>query len=325
MKRRKKFKLKSKLLLIVLIASVFGCAKDQSLSEFYDSANETLNSANQKIESAYELYDSASSTINDLKDKYLPEDARDGAVLERSRLVIDKADSEITTDDILALDFESQTTVAGLFERFPKYALEIPESHDLYQVEGQERLIQSLLLDKPDYIIDAKTKKPLLAASLVTIYSVDSHRGNQQKFNEDPVAWPKNKKVVIPYVDGEAYRGWFYNRSHLVADSLGGPAIANNAVTATRTQNVGGPSNDGGMRIPEELAYEFVNDLQSKKKEDALLYIAKPLYQRDQLIPCAVVVHFENEKHHINRTFIVFNIANDFTLNYQNGQFKRFN
>ena len=320
-----KRKFKSKLLLLVIVASIFGCAKDQTLTEFYDSANETLNSANQKIESAYEIYDSASSTIEELKDKYLPENSNDNHTLEGSRLVIDKADSEITTDDILALDFESQTTVAGLFERFPKYALEIPKSHDLYRVDGEERLVQGLLLDKPEYIIDSKTKKPLFAASLVTIYSVDSHRGNQQKFNEDPVAWPKNKKVVIPYLDGEAYRGWFYNRSHLVADSLGGPAIANNAVTATRTQNVGGPSNDGGMRIPEEIAYEFVNDLQSKKKEDALLYIAKPIYQQDQLIPCAVVVHFENEKHQINRTFIVFNIANGFTLDYRNGKFIRFN
>ena len=154
MKRKRKVKLKNnlktRLLLMVLIVSIFGCAKNQSISEFYDSANETLNSANQQIESVYELYDSASSTINELTDKYLSEDASNVTVLERSRLVIDKPDDEITTNDILALDFESQTTVAGLFERFPKYALEIPESHDLYQVEGQERLIQSLLLDKPD-------------------------------------------------------------------------------------------------------------------------------------------------------------------------------
>ncbi len=320
MKRKRRLKL----FLIGMLVSLFGCTKEQTVKEWYDSANDTINSANQKMEWLYDVYDETNTTIQELTEKYLSIDSREVTNVDGEFLVIDKPDNDITTDDILALNFESQITVAGLFERFPKYAVEIPTSNDLYQVEGFEQLIQSLLLDKPDYIIDAKTKKTLLAASLVTIYSVDSHRGNQQKFIENPVAWPKNKKVEIPYLEGKSYHGWFYNRSHLVADSLGGPAIAYNAVTATRTQNVGGPSNDGGMRIPEELAYDFINELQSNKKEDALLYIAKPLYQPNQLIPCAIVVHFENQKHQLNRTFIVFNIANGFTLNYRNGEFMPF-
>ena len=316
-----KKKFRSLVLTIAVIASIIGCTKDKSFTELYHSANETMNSANSAFESAYEALDSASSTFESVKDKYLPQEHQD--VLERSKLVIDKKDQEITTDDILSLDFESPTTVNELFNRFPKYAIEIPQEYDFYQVEGQEQLVNSLRLDKPDYIIDPKTNKTLLAASLVTQFSVDSHRGNQQKFNEDPIGWSKNKKVVIPYLNGEAYRGWFFNRSHLVADSLGGPAIAENAVTATRTQNVGGPSNDGGMRLPEEIAYDFVNDTNSTKKEDALLYLAKPMYQQGQIIPCAVIVHFENEKHHINRTFIIFNTANGFILNYRDGSFSK--
>lgn len=62
--------------------------------------------------------------------------------------------------------------------------------------------------------------------------------------SEDPSGWPRNNKIIkIKLYNGRTYRGYGWNRSHLIADSLGGKAIRRNLITGTRMQNVG--ANDG--------------------------------------------------------------------------------
>src|SRR5699024_5588248 len=51
----------------------------------------------------------------------------------------------------------------------------------------------------------------------------------------DPAGWPENNSEVdIPALedvsDSRNYHGWMMNRSHLVADSLGGPEEVENLV-----------------------------------------------------------------------------------------------
>lgn len=71
----------------------------------------------------------------------------------------------------------------------------------------------------------------------------------RQKFSKDadPSGWGVQDKVKILYSNGKHYKGFFWNRSHLIGDALGGDAIRQNVVTGTRTQNVGEDAK-GGMR-----------------------------------------------------------------------------
>lgn len=85
--------------------------------------------------------------------------------------------------------------------------------------------------------------RPTCAYGVLTTESrLQAKQRGRQDINVNPVGWPeKNQKVTIKgYEDpGASYYGWFWNRSHMIADSLGGDPIKENLVTGTRTQNVG--------------------------------------------------------------------------------------
>ena len=74
----------------------------------------------------------------------------------------------------------------------------------------------------------------------------------------DPAGWDDNEKVSIELVGGRVYHGYLFNRSHLLAKSLGSTETLANLITATRTQNVGsnnaGGTGMGGMAYTEQLA-----------------------------------------------------------------------
>lgn len=84
--------------------------------------------------------------------------------------------------------------------------------------------------------------------------------GSQRERDDmlDPAGWDDNEKVSIELVGGRVYHGYLFNRSHLLAKSLGGTETLANLITATRTQNVGsnnaGGTGMGGMAYTEQLA-----------------------------------------------------------------------
>jgi len=61
----------------------------------------------------------------------------------------------------------------------------------------------------------------------------------------------KRRYTKHEFPNGKIYNGYFYNRSHLIADSLGGRSYKYNVVTGTRQQNVGN-NGDGGMQSIEK-------------------------------------------------------------------------
>lgn len=78
--------------------------------------------------------------------------------------------------------------------------------------------------------------------------------------NDNPSGWPRyNPKVDVDYPSGIHYHGYFYNRSHLIADSLGGLPESNNLIVGTRFQNVGDNHTAGGMGYPETLTRDFLD------------------------------------------------------------------
>lgn len=154
---------------------------------------------------------------------------------------------------------------------------------------------------------------------------------DRQDVNVDPSGWPQgagaNTEVTIPALPGvegsRDYKGWFWNRSHLVADSLGGDAIAENLVTGTRTQNVGstqvGGQFSGGMAYTELLARDYLD----RNDGDAcpLYYAATANYNGDQLIPSTVTVDVYSCDETINERVVVSNTANGFAIDYVTGAF----
>ena len=104
-----------------------------------------------------------------------------------------------------------------------------------------------------------------------------------------------------------------YNRSHLIADSLGGKATKENAITGTRTQNVG-EDNRGGMAYMETILREFF-----KHKTDVTVYYqVKPLYNGNELLPRSVEVNVKASDGSIDQKIIVYNTANGYNIDYNN-------
>ena len=74
------------------------------------------------------------------------------------------------------------------------------------------------------------------AYAVVTLEKVEESAGWRQswKGDVDPSGFKgNNKKAQIKLSNGKTYKGYFYNRSHLIADSLGGDPIKRNAVSYT--------------------------------------------------------------------------------------------
>ena len=144
----------------------------------------------------------------------------------------------------------------------------------------------------------------------------------------DPAGWPEdNREVDIPALedvsDSRNYHGWMMNRSHLVADSLGGPEVAENLVTGTRTQNVGSHQEDGqyagGMAYTEKIARDYLDS--GKAASCPLYYAAAPQYSGDELVPRTVIVDIQSCDQSINQRVEVSNTANGWEIDYTDGSF----
>lgn len=227
---------------------------------------------------------------------------------ERSKQTKPKVDYE----KIMA-QFDTKEGVDQVVRNYPDYIFEIPtEDADLKIAKEYEDLLRS---DGYYYNSDEQGR-PALAVAKLNTESITRQYGNEQKFNSDTLAYPKkNKQVKIEHPIHVVYNGWFWNRSHLIADQLGGESTFRNAITGTRTQNVGARNNEGGMRVPEKAAYEYI-----KKTQKELMYVVQPIYYQNERIPRLVKVTLYNDE--INTTYITLNIAYGYTIDYNNASFK---
>ena len=135
-----------------------------------------------------------------------------------------------------------------------------------------------------------------------------------------PSGWGHNQEVDIELVDGSFYHGQFWNRSHLIAKSLGGDEVVENLVTGTRMQNVGsnrGGGISGGMAYCENLARMWLEDNQ----DGFLTYIATPVYEGDELVCRSVIVDMLSSDGEMNVRIEVFNAAKGYEVNYADGTF----
>ncbi|MGT2744572.1 DNA/RNA non-specific endonuclease [Streptococcus phocae subsp. phocae] len=124
-----------------------------------------------------------------------------------------------------------------------------------------------------------------------------------------------NTKASIALSNGRIRNGYLFDRSHLIADSLGGRPFRRNLVTGTRTQNVGNNDHKGGMQYIENKVLDYIN----KNPNVHVYYKAVPEYQGTELLPRSVLVSALSSDGQIDETVRVFNTANGFTINYQYG------
>ncbi|WP_143711811.1 DNA/RNA non-specific endonuclease [Cryptobacterium curtum] len=193
---------------------------------------------------------------------------------------------------------------------------------DYYTVEGPAQIPDDIPpAGQVDYSPLDALGRTGSAAATVDWDMIEESAGWRQKFaaGDNPSGWGDNAEVGIDLPDGRVYHGWFWNRSHLIADSLGGDAVRKNAVTGTRMQNVGANSSTrpGGMAYPETKVRDWLKDHQSETVE----YAATPLYVGDELVPRAVSVDMRSSDGSIDEHVIVFNAAKGYSIDYHDGTF----
>lgn len=177
--------------------------------------------------------------------------------------------------------------------------------------------------------LDKLSRAACAYGSLTHDLRVKVQKMGRQDITVDPAGWGINGEVDIPALAGvkgsRAYHGWMFNRSHLLADSLGGDPTKENLITGTRTQNVGSHQAQGqyagGMAYTELLARDYL----AKSTADAcpLYYAATPVYTGDELIPRTVTVDIQSCDKSIDERVSVSNTANGFTIDYKTGAYAK--
>lgn len=134
----------------------------------------------------------------------------------------------------------------------------------------------------------------------------------------DPSGWPEqNREVEVQLPNGRTYHGWFWNRSHLLAKSLGGSDEVENLVTGTRMQNVGANDGQGGMDVFESA----IRDWLEYRPDVTVQYVATPVYEGDELIPRSVIVDVLSSDGEIDEELEVYNACKGYAIDYDDGSF----
>lgn len=149
--------------------------------------------------------------------------------------------------------------------------------------------------------------------------------GSERKRNDlpDPAGYKgNNQRLEIPAVGGgKPYKGYFYNRSHMVAKSLGGKDELENLVTGTRMQNVGmnDSSNPGGMAFTETEARDWLD----KNPTGTIQYVVTNAYVGSEIMPRSTFVDIRSSDGSIDQHVEVFNAAMGYTIDYNTGKWSK--
>lgn len=160
------------------------------------------------------------------------------------------------------------------------------------------------------------------AVALVTYDSMKAgiDRGRGDTSDIHPSGWGHNREVDMAMPDGTVYHGMFFNRSHLVAKSLGGEERIENLICGTRTQNVGAniDGHEGGMAYAEGLARAWL----AQHKKGTLYYAATPAYEGDELVARSIIVDMRSSDGSLDKRVEVYNAARGFAIDYKTGEFQ---
>lgn len=194
---------------------------------------------------------------------------------------------------------------------------------DYYRIAGKAVIDSDVQPGNIEYTGLDSLGRTLRVNGNITYKMVEESKGWREKFDSDAdkiSGWGHNEKVEIDYGNGLVYHGYMYNRSHLVADSLGGAAKRVNLITGTRPQNcLTGKGRIGGMAYAETKARDYLNS----HHDGTLYYCAIPVYVGDELVPRSVYVEMKSSDGSIDESIEVFNAVNGYTINYSDGTFSK--
>jgi DNA-entry nuclease len=186
---------------------------------------------------------------------------------------------------------------------------------DYYQVTGKANIRKQEPAGTIEYSpLDGLGRSgPVTAA--VTYRTMEEGKAGDRSAMQGicPSGWPEtNPRVTIDLGNGQAYHGYLFNRSHLLAKSLGGENSTRNMITGTRTQNVGRNQPAGGMAYTETEARDWLD----KHRDGSIQYDVTPNYTGDELIPRTNTVDIRSSDGTIDQEVTVFNTANGHDIDY---------
>ena len=194
------------------------------------------------------------------------------------------------------------------------------ESPDFYKIIGKvdESNLPNLKVGEIIYEgLDNLKRTQSVKARL----SYENYKEGKQKRKDisefKPSGWVKNKIVKLKFYDGTIYNGHFYNRSHLLAHSLGGRDSIENLITGTRPQNVGKNNQKGGMQYIETKVLNWLKE----NPKGYCYYIITPKYNGHDLVPYIVEVEALSSDKTINEKVIIYNVAPNYEIDYSTGNY----
>lgn len=174
-----------------------------------------------------------------------------------------------------------------------------------------------------DFKLDEKGRSSTARGKL-TYQMFEQSKGKRQGQPLDPPYWPKNFKTEIHYsLTGRTYHGYLYNRSHSIADSLGGEATYTskaNFTTGTRPQNVGA-NQKGGMRYAEEMVENYWKE--HTGTSEIVHYQVEPMYKNNEVIPRGSIIDIKSSDNILNKRIVVINDVEGMKINYETGVAKK--
>lgn len=232
----------------------------------------------------------------------------------------------VGTGALTVPDVTSALAPAG--DAAPAPAAEVPgtwnagDYPDYYRVLGPAVVTDEPAPGEARYAgLDALGRAGAVTATVTyDMMEAGSAREREDISDVRPAGWGHNEEVDIAMPDGTSYHGYLYNRSHLLAKSLGGVDAAENLVTGTRTQNVGdNRGQDGGMAYTEGLARAWLKD----NPDGMVYYHAEPVYVGSELLPRSVLVDVRSSDGSLDLEVEVFNAAAGYDIDYASGTFTK--
>ncbi len=193
---------------------------------------------------------------------------------------------------------------------------------EYYRVIGAAQVTVDLQLGEVRYaeLDDLGRAGGAWANVTADLASQGSSRQREDMSGLRPSGWGHNREVDIELADGTLYHGVFYNRSHLLAKSLGGEEKLENLVCATRMQNVGSNKGDGGgMAYTEGLARNWLKH----NPAGTVYYSAVPVYEGTEPVCRSVIVDVKSSDGSLDLEVEVYNAAKGYTIDYATGEFSQ--
>lgn len=213
----------------------------------------------------------------------------------------------------------SELVVAGTEDG--SYDWDEASAPNYYVLAGSARIEPELSPGEVTYEpLDALGRAQGVAACVdYELMEAGRSRERESMSDLEPSGWGTNDKAEIELPNGKVYHGYFWNRSHLLAKSLGGEEIIENIVCGTRMQNVGANVNgsEGGMAYGESLARDWLE----QHADGCVWYCARPVYEGNEPVCRAVVVDIRASDGSIDCELVVYNAAKGHEIDYATGAY----